>query len=589
MPEHRPALASRTGNDAYPDPVGTVAYVADEFMTLEKARLNLRKKILQLFRQENREILEPAVQMALAILQPDLKYDQKENDRRIEEITRRYPSKVVPYRAGEVLVPFGKVLTEEDVLLLDANQAEERKNLYGRAPWVLLIIATSVTLYNLLPSASISPWSKRPPSYGLFRCLLIIAVILLKACLPFTSVSIYAVPIGFLPQSLLLLYPERAPVAWTTLLGALLVCLFSGPNLDVLFFFVFGGLVAIPLCPHVRKWFHVLTPSLAAGVLNAVVVLFFLLDWNLVASWLGTADRMSVTLFEKMSPVSLFARMGWAFAGVLCAGPPALLLLPLFELGWGTVSTSKLSRYTDLQHPLLRDLVVKAPGTYQHTMTVAYLAQAVGEAVGVNTLLLRAGVYYHDIGKTVAPGYFVENQLVGKNPHDELDPAVSCRIIMEHVQHGRNIAEKAGLPDIVTDFILQHHGTLLVEYFYDKARKASREGTPEVREQDFRYPGPKPQSLETALPMIVDAVEAASRTLQGPDRDKIQAMIRFIIERRIADGQLDECDLSTREIGRIVDTLTDSLEAAHHSRVQYPWQKQEDGGAEASNADGPRP
>jgi putative nucleotidyltransferase with HDIG domain len=570
----------------YPDPVGTFAHLADEFMPLEKARTNLRKKILQLFWQVDDRILDPAVRIALAILQPNLKYDQKENDRRIEELTRRYPSKIVPYGAGEVLVPFGKILSEEDVLLLEASQAEEKKDLYGRAPWVLLIIALSVTLYNLLLSAGVHSWSRKPPSHCLLLCLLIIAVLLLKACLLFTSISLYALPTGFLPLLLLLLYPERVSVAWTTLLGALLVCLFSGPNLDVLLLFVFGGITAILFCPRIRKWGHVLIPSVAIAVTNALVVFFLLFDWNLLASWLSGADPMNITLLKKMFRYALITRVAWAFIGGLCAGPLALLLLPLLEYGLGTVSSFKLNKYTDLQHPLLRDLLIKAPGTYQHTMTIAHLAQMVGEAVGANTLLLRAGAYYHDIGKTSSPGYFVENQFGGRNPHDELDPAVSCKIIMEHVRHGKSIAAKAGLPDVVVNFIPQHHGTLLVEYFYDKARKAS-EDPAQILEQDFRYPGPKPQSLEAALLMIVDAVEAASRTLQQPDRDTIQSMIRFILQRRIADGQFDECDLSTRDLGIIVDTLTRSLEAAYHSRIEYPWQKQEERVAEAGSGSKP--
>lgn len=557
----------------YPDPVGTVAYVADEFMTLEQARRNLEQKIRQLLWQVDKENLDTAVQLALSVLQPDLKYDQKENERRIKEISRRYPSKIVPYKAGEILVPFGKILSEEDALLLEANRAQEMKQIYERAPRLFLSIILSVIFYILLLSESRR--KKRRPPYGLLLSLLIISVVLLKACLLFTPVSVYGLPVAFLPLSLLLVFPDKTAVAWTTLLEALLVCLFSGSNLDLMFFFSLEGIAAILLYPQVRKWFHVLRPSLAIAFLNAAIVSFLLLDWSVVASLLKGTDSMSGALLGRIFTVPLLTRAGWAFAGGFLAGPLALLLLPVLEFGWGTVSAFKLSNYTDLQHPLLRDLLVKAPGTYQHTMTVAYLAQAAGEAVGANTLLLRAGAYFHDIGKTAAPGYFIENQSAGRNPHDELDPSLSCKIIMEHVEKGRKIAAKAGLPDLVQDFIPQHHGTLLIEYFYDKARKAGRDNN-KILEEEFRYPGPKPQSIEAALLMIVDAVEAASRTLADPNRDKIEAMIRFIIERRIADGQFDECDLSTRDVGKIVDTLAGFLEAVYHSRIEYPWQKRED-------------
>jgi hypothetical protein len=307
------------------------------------------------------------------------------------------------------------------------------------------------------------------------------------------------------------------------------------------------------------------------GTLNAVFALTFSTDWEAIRFW---PDNMQITeLFfsgEVFDSISL-SHMGWAFFGGLIAGPLALLFLPLLELSWHTASTFKLNRFVDLELPLMRDLLLKAPGTYQHTMTVAHLAQAAGEAIGADTLLLRTGAYYHDIGKIKKPEFFVENQFGKKNYHDDLTPAQSTQLIINHVEKGKKIAQNAGLPNLVIDLIQQHHGTQLVEYFYNKASKSGN--TDSIKQSDYRYPGPKPQSVESAILLIVDAVEATSRSIPSPTKKKIEKMIRFIIEKRIADGQFDECDLSTCDLAKMNRALLDSLEATFHSRVAYPWQE----------------
>ena len=204
-------------------------------------------------------------------------------------------------------------------------------------------------------------------------------------------------------------------------------------------------------------------------------------------------------------------------------------------------------------------------------MTVAYLAQVVGEAIGANSLLLRIGAYYHDIGKTQNPKNFIENQFNTPNPHDLLDPWESTELIINHVKNGMKIAIAAGLPRAVVDLILQHHGTQRIEYFFSLAAKDQPKET--LEEADFRYPGPKPQSAEAAILMIVDSVEAASRTMQDPSRFKLEKMVQMIVAKRITDAQFSQCDLTTREIAKIVRALVDALEVSFHARIRYPWQE----------------
>lgn len=570
----KPIKGKKTAEVLYPDPVGTIAFPAGEFITLDEARENLKRKILQVFWQVDKSVLDPVIDISLAMLMPNLRYDQKENDRRIEEIIRRYPSKLVPYEEGDVLVPFRKVMTEEDVLLIAAHQEVENKGLFESVLRIFFAVVFAVTIYVLLVTKVLQPWLHRKTSAQVFLLALIVSVLFFKTYLLFTALPIYGIPFCLLPILLVLLERERISATWTVLLGAMIVSLFAGRTAEILLFFLFGGLMVVLLAPRIRKRVDVLIPALWAALYNAVFATIFLIDWKLPGPWPGTLQAAIQAPTGGPFNPALLVEVGWAFLGGIASGPAALVILPIIEFLSQRASAFKLTRYADLQHPLMRDLLTKAPGTYQHTMSVAYLAEAAGDAIGANTLLLRTGAYYHDIGKMANPKFFVENQFGGNNTHSDLDPAESARIIIDHVTTGIRMGTKAGLPGAVVDFIPQHHGTRLVEYFYDKACKRENP-TAKPDKQDFQYPGPKPQSVETALIMIVDAVEAASRTIQDPTREKIENLIRFIIEKRMAEGQFDECSLSTREIAMIIQVLTDSIDASFHVRVQYPWQEEE--------------
>jgi putative nucleotidyltransferase with HDIG domain len=305
--------------------------------------------------------------------------------------------------------------------------------------------------------------------------------------------------------------------------------------------------------------------------MNALTVIVFTINWQAIYTPLINLQKIDLNTLREVFHGALLYNLGWATIGGLVAGPLALLLLPLLEISWRTASTFKLNRYMDLHRPLMKELLSKAPGTYQHCMTVAYLAQSVGEAIGANTQLLRIGAYYHDIGKMMNPKYFIENQFNGENPHDIMDPHESAKIIVDHVRQGIKIGQEARLPKVVVDLILQHHGTQVMEYFHNAANKENP-GTV-ISVEDFRYPGPKPQSVEAAILMVVDAVEAASRSLQDPSRKKFENMIRLILVKRLVDGQFSECDVTSRDLSKIVRTLVDALEASFHSRIRYPWQE----------------
>ncbi len=555
----------------YPKPKGIVAHPTNEVLTIEQARLILRDKANQLFWQIDKSVLDPVIQISQSALLPNLKYDQRENNRRIEEIIRRYPSKVIHYNPGDILVPFRKVITEEDLLLIDSYLKFAQNNLYDMTLWIFIISLLIIAFNDLFILKVLSSGQRTTLSYRPILSLLIISVFLFKSCLLFTPFPIYFVPFALIPLVIILLNHGRVAATWSVIIGAILVTIFSTRTFQIFLFFSIGGLAAVLLSFKIQKRIHVLLSSFIVGIINVVVLSAFSAQWQNIMPLLGNSNELWISLKALVSDRNLTGSLGWAFTGGILSGPLALLILPVLEVGRHATSNFKLAKYADLQHPLLKDLFSKVPATYQHSMTMASLAQAVGEAVGANTLLLRTGAYYHDIGKMAEPMFFSENQSGGENPHDKMDPQESARIIINHVKHGEQIGKEMGLPEVIVDLIKQHHGTLFVEFFYNKAVKANNGSKP--RKKDFRYPGPKPQSLEAAILMIVDSVEATFRSMEAPSQEQIEKMILLNIVKRIADGQFDECNVSTRDIATIVETLTHSIEATFHSRITYPWQE----------------
>ena len=543
----------------------------DDLITLESARFSMQQKVEKLFWQVNKTIRDPILKICQATLLPNLEFDKEENARRLDKIQRQYPIQTLRFQPGDILIPFRKVLNEQDVLLLNAFQKQQIKKLYRSVPWSLFTVLFMVVFYNIFLSRVLTIGSRKAPAQRPLLSLLILCIVILKGCLLFTPLPVYALPFAFLPLVVISLNQGKLTATGTAVVGTILVSLFAGPQYLTMLFFIFSGLTAVLVCANIQKRWQIILPSLSVGIVNSISVLAFNLDWQAALPAAGSLQNISSFLVREVFNGALIERIGWAFAGGLVAGPLALLLLPLLEISWDTASTFKLSRYTDLQRPLLKKLQKEAPGTYQHSMTVAYLAQLAGEAIGANSLLLRVGAYYHDIGKMETPKNFIENQYNSENPHDLLDPWESTELIINHVKHGVKIGMSSRLPRAIVDLILQHHGTQLMEYFYSIAAKDRAEVT--LDKADFRYPGPKPQSIEAAILMIVDAAEAASRSMQDPTRGKLKKMVELIVGKRIADGQFSDCDLTTRDIFKISRALVKALEASLHSRIRYPWQE----------------
>jgi putative nucleotidyltransferase with HDIG domain len=245
----------------------------------------------------------------------------------------------------------------------------------------------------------------------------------------------------------------------------------------------------------------------------------------------------------------------------------SLFFIWMYEKMFGLVSDVTLLELSNTNSKLLRELNEKAPGTFQHSMQVANLAEAAANEIGANSMLVRTGALYHDIGKIVSPMYFTENQATSVNPHDELPPKDSAKIIIDHVSQGILLAKRNGLPDRIIDFIRTHHGTSTVYYFYKKAAEGNLEG---VETEDFQYPGPIPFSKETAILMMSDTAEAASKSLKDPSAQAIDALIDKITDRQMADGQFRNAAITFREIETIKKVLKKKLKNIYHVRIEYP-------------------
>ena len=279
-------------------------------------------------------------------------------------------------------------------------------------------------------------------------------------------------------------------------------------------------------------------------------------------------------LDEKVRTTVAFLNAGYHALATFLVGLLIQSLLPLIEITFRIATSMTLLDYSDANQPLLKRLAMEAPGTFSHSLLIGSIAEAAAEAIGRNGLLCRVGAYYHDIGKINKPGYFAENEMGSTSRHKELSPAMSQLVIVSHVKDGIEMAKEYGLPAVLRQFIETHHGTTLVEYFYNEAKKKHDEkqpvGSPPPSESEFRYAGPKPRTKEAAIVMLTDSVESAVRALPEVTPPRIEAVVHNMAMKRLQDGQFDECDLSLRELSQIEASISKTLAAHYHGRIAYP-------------------
>jgi putative nucleotidyltransferase with HDIG domain len=510
------------------------------------------------------------VAIAPKLLQPNLTFNKKET----EERKRRAVDAVKPVfyqvKRGEMIIREGERVREEHIprlraLISGKHQGDLVSSVVGTTLFVALVV-----IFGLLCLRQFKPkfaWEHQG--------LLLLAVLLVGNIL---AVRAFMVVAHALVESLPSVEPGIILYVLPITIGGILVAIFFDFQVGILFSVMTSLLIGVLLRDSLVMPVLALVGNLVAtfrvnqytqrssilvsGLFIGLANVFTLMAFGLMSSNLFTWPRA----YE-----AVFGLLGGLLAAVVVSA-----VLPLLESLFKLSTDIKLLELASLNHPLMRQLVVHAPGTYQHSMLVGTLAEAAAEAIGANALLARVGSYYHDIGKMLTPEYFVENQLGRGNKHDRLSPSMSALIIMAHVKDGIKLAKEYKLPQRIIDIIPQHHGTNLITYFYNKAKELEDPHVQQVHEGDYRYPGPKPQTREAAIVMLADKVEAASRVLTEPTPQRIKGLVERIVNNIFMDGQLDECDLTLRDLQKISDAFMRTLIAIYHHRIEYPTVESEE-------------
>lgn len=457
-------------------------------------------------------------------------------------------------RTGERVVVAGQPVTEESrAKLIGLNQELERRGSAGF--WVpgavggLLYNAVVLTVFWLLMVFYRREAYAESREMWFFGALFSLVVVITAGTTQLLPIRPEMVPVPFAAILVTLLYNGRTGVFAALTLAVLLDGQWALRESGILFFGLVGGVAGTIGIRAVRRRRHlyVTVAVVAAASMVASVTLGLLQGWA------------TITIVASMLLGSLMA---------LASAALAMLVMPLAESATRITTDLTLLELSDLGRPLLRRLALEAPGTWAHSLAMANLCESACNIIGANGLLARVGCYYHDAGKLTAPGFFVENQGGGPNPHDQLPPAESARIIRQHVLDGIALAEAAGLPPIVKAFIPEHHGTAEISYFLMHARRIMVNGVPNPA--DYRYPGPRPQRAETAVAMLADSAEAAIRVLPEPTPDKVREALELLVQEKLASGQLDDAPLTLRDLDRVKREFARVMSGTYHKRIGYP-------------------
>jgi putative nucleotidyltransferase with HDIG domain len=507
-----------------------------------------------------REIVQELARMALTA---NKFYDEEATKE--AQVEARENTGTVYIKQGDVLVSKGQLITEELYALLDDNKL--LKNEVNYWPQLGLLMFSGLLTLGLHIFIRQSSANKYKLNNSQLLMLILIFVITVVSMNLVSIVQSNIHPyIGYL-----------APVA----LGAILVTLLMDMSLAFFCTMLFSILSSIILNVNQGQifdfhfgFFTMTVSYVAISVIHKASQRSTLLKGGIMVSLFGSIAVFVMILIDgtEWSQLHTLYTIAFAFVGGLLTSVFVIGLMPFFEVTFGILSALKLVELSSPNHPLLRKLLTETPGTYHHSVMVGNLSEAAAEAIGANGLLCRVGSYYHDIGKTKRPGYFIENQNHMENPHDTMDPKLSKSIIIAHARDGVELLKDYKLPKLIRDIAEQHHGTTFLQFFYHKAlKKAEEQGVePDFTDLDFRYPGPKAQTKESAIVGIADSVEAAVRSLRNPTVEQVETMIEKIIKNRMDDHQFNECDLTLKELDIISKTLKESVMGIFHSRIEYP-------------------
>ena len=539
------------------------------YQDIEEARKFARIQALEQG-EGPKEILAISV-LVSNLLQPNITFNRDETELRRKHAEALVKPAYIQVKRNEMLVREGQKIGPEELLRLKAH-VQRRPNGHR------LLIFLTIFLFSALSISIVTQVSKlHLPSYRMEMQDLIFLGILLVLLLALSRFTMWIADVA--GDNSPLLYGKTLIYATPLTAGAMMASIFFGVTVALIFslcltlfagmlfggdfslyfYFMLGSFVAAHGATPCRNRMIPIKAGLLVGSANVILILLNVLlqdQWILLKILLETS----------------FGFFGGVFSGFLVAG-----LTPLAEMGFGYTTDTRLLELATMDQPLLQELMVQAPGTYHHSIIVGNMVEAAAKSIGANALLAKVAAYYHDIGKIKKSLYFIENQLECQNRHEKLAPSMSSLILISHVKEGVELARKNRLGKDIIDIISQHHGTSSISFFYKKAQEAREKAQqgkgaelPPINIDDYRYPGPKPQTKEAGLVMLADIVEAACRSLTEPTPARIKGMVHRLINNVFSDGQLEECELTLKNLHQIARHFNQILATVHHKRVEYP-------------------
>ena len=525
-------------NNAY-----NISINEDSTETLNKAIQIAQDVVYNNYNDEH--IISISDKIINVLVKPNLFYDNEKTEEAQQEAAKNVTP--VVYKKNQTIVEEGKPITEAQIQALDElgllNNSKFNISLY-------LALAIMVIIVMYIQNRYLKKYYK--DIYNNSSKLIMINIITIMTIVfarVFSIASPYLIPLACTPILLTLLLNYRISLV-VSITNIILMAVAVSFNIEIIILAIVSVIVGATFLKKMQQRNDIVYSCIYIAILNGVMTLSI--------SALVTSNLKEILLDTA------FILVGSLLSGILSTG-----LLPFFESMFDIVTNVKLLELSNPNNPLLKKLLMEAPGTYHHSVIVANLAEVATEAVGGNALLARIGAYYHDIGKTKKPYFFKENQLGKENPHDDITPELSKLLIISHVKDGLELAREYKLPKVIQDFIPTHHGKTLVKYFYLTA-KNNAENPDDIKEEDYMYPGPKPKTKEQCILMLADSVEAAVRSISNPTKEKIENMVDNIVKDKLSSGQLDDSQLTISDVKKIKKCFLKTLNGIYHERIEYP-------------------
>ena len=538
-------------------------------LTLEKIRVDIKSSMRKIMEQgikeddlENakkqliREISEISIDhydaliasdIATSLLLPSLFLNEEDTEKRRQEAITSVDDVLRSIQKGQIIIRKGEVVTTEDITILNALGLKNPKINFSNIIGIIMVTAICLLVVFLYLNYFYPDIYESTNKLILLGIISIFVVLLAKLA---SQASGYLMPIASASMLIAISLSPNIAILLTVILS-LLIGFMPGGGLNYILVSVISGIVAIYSIRKATQRSSLTRAGLIIAGANIITI-----------SALGLINNEGYYLILQNN---LWGILNGFLAVILTIG-----ILPFLESYFDITTSFKLMELSNPNQPLLKKMILEAPGTYHHSIVVGNLSETAAEEIGGNGLLARVGAIYHDIGKIKRPYFFTENQEAYKNIHDEMEPSLSALVIASHVKEGLELAKKHKLPKDIIDIIAQHHGTGLITYFFHRALKENGSNVDAVAEENYRYSGPKPQTKEAGIILLADSLEAATRSLTNPTATRIKTLVKEIIQKNLESGQLEECDLTLKDLDKIGDSFSRILTGMFHSRVEYP-------------------